>query len=82
MKVQVLFFASLREKTRLHDTTLELASGCTVGELWNMLVERFPAIEPMGSSVSFAVNQEYADRDQVLSDGDEIALIPPVSGGS
>ena len=81
MRVHVLFFASLRERAGTHEIDLELIAGRTVGDLWSLLVERYPAIEPMGASVSFAVNQEYADRAQSLQDGDEVALIPPVSGG-
>ena len=82
MRIHVLFFASLRERARTHEVDQDLTSGRTVGDLWDLLVERYPAIEPMGASVSFAVNQEYADRAHSLRDGDEVALIPPVSGGA
>lgn len=82
MKVRVLFFASLREHAGVREIELTLESGHTAGDLWETLVNRFPAIEPIGASVSFAVNREYAERSQRLSDGDEVALIPPVSGGA
>ena len=82
MQVRVLFFASLRERAGTNEAFQTLADDQTVGDLWQVLVELYPAIEPMGTSVSFAVNQEYADRAQALRDGDEVALIPPVSGGA
>ena len=81
MKVRVLFFASLREKAKNAEVVREITDGETVGDLWNALCREFTALEPMGASVSFAVNREYADRDLALGDGDEVALIPPVSGG-
>lgn len=81
MKVQVLFFASLRELAGTHASQIVVEDGATVADLWGVLCARHPAVEPMSTSVSFAVNQEYTDRDHPLADGDEVALIPPVSGG-
>ncbi len=81
MKVRVLFFASLREKVKMTEATESMDEGASVGELWNRLCQKYDSIEPMTPSVSFAVNREYADRDTLLRDGDEVALIPPVSGG-
>jgi len=81
MRVQVRFFALLREKAKTAEATWEIETGATVAELWTALAAAFPAIEPLGGSVSFAVNQEYVDRNTRLNDGDEVALIPPVSGG-
>lgn len=81
MTVRVLFFASLRERVKRSDVSWTLEAGADVAALWKGLVEEFPMIEPMSGSVTFAVNQEYVDRDHVLSEGDEVAVIPPVSGG-
>lgn len=81
MTVQVLFFASLRERVKRSEASWPLADGATVAALWGALVEEFPAIEAMTGAVRFAVNREYVDRDHVLADGDEVAVIPPVSGG-
>lgn len=81
MLVRVLFFASLREKAKTAQARHELPAGSTVHDLWTALCAVHPAIEPMGTSVSFAVNREYAERDHPLHDGDEVACIPPVSGG-
>ena len=55
--------------------------GATVGSLAQEVLRRYPAITGDGSKLVVAVNQEYADHGHLLSDGDEIALIPPVSGG-
>ena len=52
-----------------------------VGELADEMRRRYPGLTPDASALVVAVNQEYADHDYVLSDGDEVALIPPVSGG-
>jgi molybdopterin converting factor subunit 1 len=78
--VRVRFFASLRE--RLHASAVErvLPDGATVAELMATLRRDFPALAECGR-VSIAVNAEYVDGRQVLGDQDEVALIPPVSGG-
>lgn len=81
MNVRVLFFASLREKVKASEAIASLEEGARVADLWDQLCAKHEAIAPMSSSVSFAVNREYADREHVLQDGDEVALIPPVSGG-
>ena len=81
MQIRVLFFASLREKAKTSESTETVEPKTTVGDLWKQLCRKHDAITPMSPSVSFAVNKEYADRDTPLEDGDEVALIPPVSGG-
>jgi molybdopterin converting factor subunit 1 len=81
MNVRVLYFASLREKVKASESVESLAAGASVADLWSKLCEEHDAIVPMSASISFAVNREYAGRDTVLHEGDEVALIPPVSGG-
>lgn len=81
MTVRVLFFAGLRERLRQSETDWTLPDGATVEALWAALCAQYPQLTPLGASVSFAVNREYVDRAHRLSDGDEVALIPPVSGG-
>lgn len=81
MKVRVLFFAQLRERARTGEAVLELAEGTDVATLWDQICGRYPDVEPLAGSISFAVNREYVGRDCVLAADDEIALIPPVSGG-
>ena len=81
MRVKVLFFAALRERVRRSEAEWTLPDGATVADLWEAVVVAHPDVEPLASSMSFAVNQEYAERGHPLRDGDEVALIPPVSGG-
>ncbi len=77
MKVAVRLFAGLRELAGLRATEVELAPGSTAGDVWPALAL---GEEPPG--LLLAVNKSYVARDVVLSDGDEVALIPPVSGGT
>jgi molybdopterin converting factor subunit 1 len=80
MTIRVRFFASLRERLRSSEVLRELPSGATVADLLTALEGDFPAFAGSGR-VSIAVNAEYVDGHHVLADGDEVALIPPVSGG-
>ena len=80
MKVEVLLFASYREKAGVRRLALELREGATVGDLGHAMRARFPGL-PEPERIVVAVNNEYQEHDFVLSDGDEAALIPPVSGG-
>lgn len=81
MTVRVRFFASLRERAGLSELEHELAAPATVGALWSRLRREMPALADFGGSVAFAVNQEYVDSERTLQDNDEVAFIPPVSGG-
>ena len=77
MKVAVRLFAALRERAGARETALELDEGASIDDVW-------PALglgdEPAG--LVYAVNRAYVDRGTLLADGDEVALIPPVSGGA
>jgi molybdopterin synthase catalytic subunit len=77
MLVRVRLFAGLRERAGAEEIGLELPEGASVGDA----LERFGELTD-GVPVVMAVNQEYADRSVALHAGDELALIPPVSGGS
>ena len=79
MQVKVLFFAGHRRAAGIGEATLELMTGASVREASQML-ERQYNLALRGSMV--AVNDEYATPEQILNDGDTLALIPPVSGGS
>lgn len=81
MIVHLRFFASLRERLRASAAERQFAAGTTVGEAWEALCAEYPEIAPLGASMAFAVNREYVERAHRLADGDELALIPPVSGG-
>lgn len=81
MRVTVRFFASIRERLRLETSTCDVREGATVEDLWALLCRTHPTLADLGRSVSFAVNREYVDRAHRLSADDEVAVIPPVSGG-
>jgi molybdopterin synthase catalytic subunit len=81
MKIDVKLFAILRERAGTAGLTLELPSGATAAAAGAALAERFPALREHLGKVAYAVNRSYVPPGQVLSDGDELALIPPVSGG-
>jgi MoaE-MoaD fusion protein len=77
VEVVVRLFAALRERAGTGERRLELDDGATTGDVWSALEL---GEEPRG--LLYAVNKEYAGRGRPLADGDEVALIPPVSGGA
>ena len=81
MRVTVRLFARLRDIAGASELAREIASGSTIGSVWRQLVSEYPDLAPYGRSISSAVNTDYARMDTELSDGDEIAFLPPVSGG-
>ena len=82
MQVRVRLFAVQRELAGTREVGLELRAGATIADAWDALVERHPVLAPGRASVRFARNSVYSSADEVLADGDEVAMIPPVSGGS
>ena len=82
IKVQVLFFGSARDVVDQNPLELELEAPATVATAFQSLRTRFSDLEKFGRSLLFAVNQEYANQDTSLTDADELAIFPPVSGGS
>ena len=81
MTITVRLFAVLRERAGVSETPLTLADHATIAQAATALASKVPAIADYLPRVAFAVNQSYADRATDLNDGDELALIPPVSGG-
>ncbi|HLW69329.1 MAG TPA: molybdenum cofactor biosynthesis protein MoaE [Candidatus Binataceae bacterium] len=75
-------FATLRERARVAELSREFPDGTTVGEIWNRLLTEFPALGGHQDGVGYAVNHEYVQADYRPRDRDEVAFIPPVSGGS
>ena len=82
MQVRVRFFAALRERFGAREVALELPDGATVAEVLARLSADYPGAALTQLRFTVAVNRSFALRDRVLDDGDEVALIPPVSGGA
>ncbi len=82
MKITVLFFGVLKEVIGLSSETINLPEGARVRELLLHYTHEIPRFETMLPSLAISVNQEYSAADRTLRDGDEVGLLPPVSGGS
>jgi MoaE-MoaD fusion protein len=82
MKITLRYFALWREELGREEETREVAPGTTVGALIGTVTADRPRLAALRPSTMFMVNQEYAPLDQPLAEGDEVAVIPPVSGGS
>ncbi len=82
MKVKVLFFGLTRDLTGLSEETAEVSPGESVEGLWRAYEGRYPGLASVAASIRIAVNEEIAGPSQALREGDEIAVMPPVSGGS
>jgi molybdopterin converting factor subunit 1 len=81
-RLTIRLFATLRERAGAPELTRDFPDDVTVAEIWARLKSEFPALDGHRDSVRFAVNQEYVGDDYRPHPGDEIAFIPPVSGGS
>jgi molybdopterin converting factor subunit 1 len=80
-RLRVLFFSLLRERVGTAALELDVPAGATGGDLLDLLARQYPAVAPLRPVVRLAVNAYYAAESVVLQDGDEVALITPVSGG-
>jgi len=81
MQVRVKFFGMLKEVAGRADDTLRLPEGSSVADLLRQCGTATPDLKEYFSVIAVALNQEYSERDATLHEGDEVALIPPVSGG-
>jgi len=81
MRVRVLYFGVLKDLFGQEREELELVDGSTVGTLLALMKQRATAREGVWESIAVAVNQEYVRATMQLNEGDEVALLPPVSGG-
>ena len=78
---KVLFFATIREKTGVRETSIEFGSGANIAEIKVLLLEKYPNLKTNMDSIIVAVNHEFAFDENLVPDGAEIAIFPPVSGG-
>jgi molybdopterin converting factor subunit 1 len=81
VKIRVRLFAVAKELSRQDAVVLDLPEGSTVKQLRGQLAEHVPALAAVLPRVLFAVGTDYAADDTILSANDEVACIPPVSGG-
>jgi len=81
-QVTILFFATLKDRAGLRQTTLELPDGARVQDLKARLAESFPGLEQAMASTLVSINREFAFDEELIPAGAEIALFPPVSGGA
>jgi len=81
MRVKVRLFARLRDIAGAAELPREVGADATIRTVWHQLVDEFPDLARYERSISSAVNADYARMDDPVRDGDEIAFLPPVSGG-
>ena len=79
--VEVLLFGAAADRAGTRKVQLEVEEDSTLAEVWPLLVERYPDLSSMRDTLAFAVNGEYARMDGRVGPGDEVAVLPPVSGG-
>ncbi len=81
MHVTVRLFARLRDIAGAGELRREVPGGATVSTVWSSLMAEFPEMSPYETSISCAVNADYSRFTAAVADGDEVAFLPPVSGG-
>ena len=81
VRVTVRLFARLRDIAGVAELARDVPAGATAGDVWRVLVAEFPEMARYDSSISTAVNADYAKMGTALADRDEVAFLPPVSGG-
>ena len=81
MRVPVRLCARLRDVVGAGELVRDAPAGATARQVWDALAADHPALAPYGTISSCAVNEEYAPFSTTLQDGDEVAFLPPVSGG-
>ena len=78
--IKVLLFGAAADRAGTRETRVP-AGEMTLDELWPLLADRYPGLSPMRDTLAFAINGEYARGDSRVAPGDEVAVLPPVSGG-
>jgi molybdopterin converting factor subunit 1 len=77
----VRLFARLRELTGAGELTRDLPDGSTAQDVWNALAQEYPPLAEYTKAIAVAVNEDYSRLTATVKDGDEVAFLPPVSGG-
>ncbi|SNZ09546.1 molybdopterin synthase sulfur carrier subunit [Persephonella hydrogeniphila] len=81
MRIKVLYFSSIKDKIKKSSEYFDVGANSTVSDLLKSIEEKYPDISDNLRNIMVAVNEQYADREEKLKEGDTVALIPPVSGG-
>lgn len=81
MRVTVKLFAGLRDVAGWSEQPCEVPASATARDVWDRIVAMHPACAPYATALSVAVNADYARFDTRVDEGDEVAFLPPVSGG-
>ncbi len=81
MKVKILLFASFREAVGTSQSTLNVKPDAKLSDVWETLVGEHPRLAPHSGTAAYAINGTYAKPEERVREGDEIAFLPPVSGG-
>lgn len=79
--VKVLLFGAAADRAGTRQTKVSINHVATLEELWSVLADQHPGLAPMRETLAFAINGEYARMEEAVSIGDEVAVLPPVSGG-
>lgn len=81
VKIKVLFFGVVKDITGVSEDSIEVPAGATLGDVFSFYAARFEALAAMSGSVLMAANHDFSPRTRLLAEGDEVAFLPPVSGG-
>lgn len=81
LKVRVKFFAVCRDLAGTDSIMLELPDGAGEEDFWDVIITKYPKLKPYKALSRLAVNLEYVNHHVILKEGDEVCIIPPVSGG-
>jgi molybdopterin synthase catalytic subunit len=82
VRIRVLFFGVLRDIVGLREDSIDIPDGGRVEAVYEHYAARFPRLREVSKSIVLALNQQFSDPSAALADGDEVAFLPPVSGGS
>jgi len=80
-EVLVKFFASARDIVGKKDIEMEIEKNCKVEDIMESIFEEYPELKDMKDQLLISVNKDRTDKNEILKDGDEIAVMPPVTGG-